>query len=220
MKAVVFDMDGLLIDSEPLWRQAEIEILGSVGLRLTELDCEQTMGLRTDELVGFWFDRRPWSGPPPGAVAAAIDSRVIELIEDRGTALPGALEAVREVHQSGRSVGLASSSCLELIEAVIRRLGIERFFSEICSATDEARGKPDPAVYLTMSRRLGIPPADCVAMEDSVVGVRSARAAGMAVIAVPVPHQFDLPGFDAAHLKLRSLEEFSVELVTRLGCEL
>ena len=70
MKAVIFDMDGLLIDSEPLWRRAEIEVFESVGLRLTEEDCEQTTGLRTDEIVGYWYDRRPWAGPPPDTESA------------------------------------------------------------------------------------------------------------------------------------------------------
>ena len=86
MRAVIFDMDGLLIDSEPLWRLAEREVFAEVGLQLTDADCERTTGLRTDDLVGFWFDLFPWSGPSQGSICDAINSRAVELIEQKGTA--------------------------------------------------------------------------------------------------------------------------------------
>jgi sugar-phosphatase len=216
MRAVVFDMDGVLIDSEPLWRRAEMEVFESVGLRLSESDCERTTGLRTDELVGFWYDRRPWTGPPPSAVAEAIDARVTELIQERGKPLPGSIEAVRAVCDSVLATALASSSSRALINTVIAKLEIHSAFSVICSGTDEERGKPDPAIYLTAVRRLGLSADMCVAVEDSIVGVRAARAAGVSVIAVPAPHQYDHPGFNVANLKLRSLEHFSIDCLHRL----
>ncbi len=216
MKAVIFDMDGLLIDSEPLWRRAEREVFAEVGLRLTEADCEQTTGMRTDDLVGFWFDRHPWPGPSQEVVGARINARAIELIEQGGTAMPGAVEAVEAARSAGFAVGLATSSFHALITAVVRTLGLEGVFQVTASAADEAAGKPDPAVYLTAARKLGVPPRLCVAVEDSTVGVHAALAAGMRVIAVPSNHHFHLPGFDNADLKLRSLEEFSVEMVNKL----
>ena len=93
----------------------------------------------------------------------------------------------------------------------MRALGLEGCFAVACSGVDEERGKPDPAVYFTAARRLGVSPTDCVAIEDSVRGVEAAAAAGMRVVAVPTADHFDDPAFDVAHLKLRSLEGFSVE---------
>lgn len=217
MRAVIFDMDGLLIDSEPLWRLAEREVFAEVGLQLTDADCERTTGLRTDDLVGFWFDLFPWSGPSQESICDAINARAVELIEQKGTALPGAVEAVEAARSAGFAVGLATSSFKALIVAVVHKLGLETAFDVTASGSDERAGKPDPAVYLTAARRLGIPTRDCVAVEDSAVGVRSALAAGMRVIAVPAPHHFHLPGFDDADLKLHSLEDFSVEMLRKLA---
>lgn len=211
LEAVIFDMDGVLIDSEPLWREAERGVFAELGVVLSDADCQQTMGLRTDELVAYWYRRHPWQSHSRAVVAGAINSRVARLIAERGTPLPGAAAAVRSARDAALPVGIASSSSLELIGLVVRTLGLDGCFSVLCSADDEERGKPDPAVYLTSARRLGVPPSGCVAVEDSVRGVQAAVAARMRVAAVPPPDHFDDPEFDVAHLKLRSLEEFSVE---------
>ncbi len=214
MKAAIFDMDGVLIDSEPLWRRVEGEVMAAVGVVLNEADCEQTMGLRTDELVAHWFERRPWSGPAPQEVERRLNARVIRVIEREGAALPGAVATVAAIHGAGLAVGLASSSPESIIETVVRKLGIGRYLSAVCSADDEIRGKPDPAVYLTAARRLGVRPGDCVAFEDSMRGFESALAAGMTVIAVPAAHHANLPVFDRAYLKLGSLEEFNLRMLS------
>jgi sugar-phosphatase len=216
MQAIIFDMDGVLIDSEPLWRRAEREVFAEQGLILSDDDCKRTMGLRTDELVAYWYRQHRWLARTQSVVAETINSRDAELVAAHGAPLPGAVDAVRAASGSGLPVGLASSSSLDLIELVVHALGLEGCFSVLCSAEDEERGKPDPAVYLTTARRLGVPPAGCVAIEDSARGVTAALAAGMRVIAVPPPEHFDDAEFDAAHLKLRSLEEFSVELLRSL----
>ncbi len=216
MQAIIFDMDGVLIDSEPLWRRAEREVFAEQGLILSDDDCKRTMGLRTDELVAYWYRQHRWLARTQSVVAETINSRVAELVAAHGAPLPGAVDAVRAASGSGLPVGLASSSSLDLIELVVHALGLERCFSVLCSAEDEERGKPDPAVYLTTARRLGVPADGCVAIEDSVRGVTAALAAEMRVVAVPPPGHFDDAEFDAAHLKLRSLEEFSVELLRSL----
>jgi sugar-phosphatase len=207
-------MDGLLIDSEPLWKRAEQEVFARLGIRLTDEDCEQTLGLRTDMVVAHWHARRPWTSPSRQFVADAIDARVEELVARYGTAMPGALRALETTHRGGLVIGLATSSPASLIETVVRRLDIGRFINIACSAMDEALGKPDPAVYLTTAAKLGLPPGDCVAFEDTVVGVSSANAAGMRVIAVPAEDHFGDPGFDIADRKLRSLEEFDIDHLT------
>ena len=209
-------MDGLLIDSEPLWRQAEIEVFTQIGISMTDADCEQTTGLRTDEVVAHWHERFGWADPSQPAVADAIDSRVAELIAAHPSPLPGAVQTVETAHASGLRIGLASSSSMDLIRAVVATLGLDHVFEVLCSAEDEALGKPHPGVYLTTADRLGVATHECIAFEDSEAGVASAKSAGMRVIAVPTGNQFDLPGFEAADLKLHSLEEFRIELLDLL----
>ena len=201
-------MDGLLIDSEPLWRRAEQEIFATVGIQLTDAMCEETMGFRTDEVIGHWFERSPWTDPSPKTLEENLIRQVRELILSEGKPLPGVLHALDEVSSMGWQVGLASSSAPPLIEATLERLGLAPRFEVTCSAQDEERGKPDPAVYLTAARRLGVEPSHCVALEDSLPGVRSALSAGMKVVAVPAPEQRSLPGFEEAHRILDSLEDF------------
>jgi len=191
MEAVIFDMDGLLIDSEPLWHEAEKEIFATVGLHLSTQDCLGTTGLRVDEVVRFW------NAPPE--LAAQIVNRVIALVEQKGVAKPGVAEALGAC--AGRVIGLASSSPSRLIAAVLQRLGIADRITVAHSAEHEARGKPHPDVYLTTARRLGVAPSACIAVEDSPTGVRAAKAAGMRCVAVPDALFADDPRFaDADHV--------------------
>jgi sugar-phosphatase len=216
MRAVIFDMDGLLIDSEPLWKRAEQEVFATVGIHLDDEDCEQTLGYRTDMVVAHWYQRYPWSSPSQQSIADDIDARVAELVSLEGAAMPGAIRTIESAHGAGFAIGLATSSAVALIDAVVRTLQLGQYLAVACSGVDEELGKPDPAVYLTTARKLGIPPEECVAFEDTVVGIQAAKAAAMRAIAVPAPHNFDNPGFDIADLKLRSLEDFSIELIESL----
>ncbi len=213
MKAVIFDMDGILVDSEPLWRFAEREVFASVGLELDDADCERTMGMRTDEVINHWYRRAPWNGPSPADVEARLVARMQTLIAERATVMAGVENAMTIARDAGLKLALASSSPPELIDTVLRALGYEREFAVVRSAVDEAQGKPHPGVFLTTARLLGVEPAECVVIEDSLAGVRSARVAGMRVIAVPPAHLFDDPGYDDADVKLRSLEEFTEEML-------
>jgi mannitol-1-/sugar-/sorbitol-6-/2-deoxyglucose-6-phosphatase len=213
MKAAIFDMDGLIIDSEPLWRLAEREIFGRVGLVLTDDDCRITTGLRSDEVVRYWFERRPWSGASPTEVHENLDARVTEFIADRGRAMPGVRCAIGLLRDAGLRLALASSSSQNLIRVVLETLGLDDVFEITCSGVDEERGKPDPAVYLTTVGRLGVNARECVAFEDSTAGVQAAHAAGCRVIAVPAAADHDDPRFDLADLKLRSLEYFDLRLI-------
>lgn len=219
MKVAIFDMDGLLIDSEPLWRQAERRVFRTVGVDLTDAMCHETQGLRSDEVVAYWYRRFPWTGKSRERVGAELIEAVIRLIVDAGEALPGVYDALSALRVSGLRLGLASSSPPRLIEAVVRKLGIEHCFAAMCSAVDHERGKPDPAVYLAAASRLEVAPAECVAFEDSVPGVRSAKAAGMRVVAVPAPSQYADPAFDIADWKLHSLADFSPALLRESACK-
>lgn len=217
--AVVFDMDGLLIDSEPLWQQAEIEVFATVGLNLTRADCALTMGVRIDEVVAFWHRRRPWSpgGPSQALVTEQIVDRVIALIRTQAELLPGAVQALGFFSARGLPLGLASSSPLRLIDAVLDRFALRRHFQVIHSAQHEPLGKPHPAVYLSTARLLGQPAPGCLAIEDSLNGLISAKAARMGCIAVPAAESRADPRFSLADVVLESLEGIDAALWQRLS---
>lgn len=217
IEAVIFDMDGLLIDSEPLWRIAETRAMNAIGVPMVEEDGFLTMGLRTDEVVEFWYARHPWSEPSRREVEGAIVGNVIALIEDRGAALPGAVEAVRAVRAAGYRVGLASSSAMDIIEAVLDKIGLRDDFAVLQSAEHEPYGKPHPAVYIECARRLDVTPANCLALEDSPAGVLAAKAAKMTCIAIPPPELRDDPRYCIADLQLDSIEQFGAETVSSLS---
>lgn len=216
MMAAIFDMDGLLIDSEPFWRQAERRVFAAVGVHLSDDMCRRTQGMRTDEVVAYWYRQHPWRGKSREAVRREIIAAVADLIENGGAALPGVYTALKALREAGVRLGLASSSPHELIRAVVARLRLEDCFEATCSAMDHERGKPDPAVYLEAARRLSAAPAECVAFEDSIAGVQSAKAAGMTVVAVPAPEHFGHEAFAAADWQLPSLEALSVTALQRL----
>jgi sugar-phosphatase len=215
--AVIYDLDGLLIDSEPCWMQAEMEVLGALGVPLTRERCFETTGLRLDEAVGYWAARHPWSGAPPEEVVERILRRVLALLARRAPLKPGVNESLAVVHRAGLRVALASSSPLTLIQGVLERFGLRGEFEQVVSAEGERFGKPHPGVYLTTATRLGVPPTACVALEDSVNGVLSATGAGMRCIAVPERWPVTDTRFASAHAVIRSLLEVDADLLGRVA---
>ncbi len=191
IEAIIFDMDGVLIDSEPFWQQAEIEVFATVGIQLTHEMCRQTMGLRIDEVVNYWFQRQPWSSPAQLTIAEQIVHRVEALIRAQGSPKAGVHEILEFLTTQPVTIALATSSAYTLIDAVMDGLGIRSYFRILYSATDEEYGKPHPGVYLTAANRLNIAPTACLAIEDSVNGVLAAKAARMTCLAIPegYPHQ-------------------------------
>ena len=214
---MIYDLDGLLIDSEPCWMQAEMEVLGALGVPLTRERCFETTGLRLDEAVGYWAARHPWSGTPPEEVVERILRRVLALLARRAPLKPGVNESLTVVHRAGLRVALASSSPLTLIQGVLERFGLRGEFEQVVSAEGERFGKPHPGVYLTTAARLGVAPAACVALEDSVNGVLSATAAGMRCIAVPERWPVTDARFASAHAVIRSLLEVDADLLGRMA---
>ncbi|MGM9997892.1 MAG: hexitol phosphatase HxpB [Candidatus Bruticola sp.] len=205
--ACIFDMDGVLLDSEPFWRQAEREIFASVGLNLSEEDCMETMGVRIDELVAYRHHQHPWSSPSCAEIAEQIQHRVAELVKERGSRLSGVIEAISFLQSKKLSLALASSSSYMLINAVLEALSLQNIFSVICSAEKETYGKPHPAVYINTAQALGVDPVDCLAIEDSINGVFAAKAAKMTCVAIPEPAMRHNKKFAAADLQLNSLLE-------------
>lgn len=205
--AAIFDLDGLLIDSEPFWRIAEMEVFGAIGIELSDEECGLTAGLRTETVVRHWLERRPWDtdGHPPADMTKRINQRVVALIGERGEAKDGVGHALGFMRGRGLRLGLASSSNMPVIEAALDRLGIAEEFEVVHSADFEANSKPAPDVYLGAARRLGVRPHRCLALEDSYPGTDAAKAAGMYCIRIP---EKDGPP-SRADLELRSLVELN-----------
>jgi len=185
LDAVIFDMDGVLIDSEPLWKIAMEEAFQSVGCNITRKDFQKTVGLRIDEVVRFWYHERGWSGLSPKELEARIMETMVKLIHENGEPLPGVLDTIDYLRKSGYKIGLGTSSYRILINAVLDTLGLTNAFDFTHSAEDEIHGKPHPAVYLTVAARLNVTPQKCLVIEDSFNGVVAGLAAQMKVVCIP-----------------------------------
>ena len=225
--AVILDMDGLLIDTEPTWRAATFSVLADLGITLSDDDLLSTTGQPIGDLIPLWRRRAESEGHRAGAEdhrAQRSDAEVADLITDQvvahviaeGQPMPGVARAVELCTRLGLSLAIASSSPLLLIDAVCDRLGLGGIQVR-CSAADEANGKPAPDVYLAAARRLGVSPASCVAIEDSPNGIAAAKAAGMRCVTVPDPLLAADPGYQQADLILSSLAMLDERALRLLG---
>ena len=210
MRATLFDMDGLLIDSEVLWHRAEVEIFGSLGVPITEDEDRRTKGMFVAEVVAYWYQRYPWEGASAESIVARLLDRVGELVESSGRLLPGALRAIDLAAERG-PVALASSTPYALIERCLAHFELRERFVSISSAETEPFGKPHPGVFLSAAATIGIAPTSCLVFEDSSAGVLAAKAGQMSVVAVPAPPDRGLPAFALADLVLESLEDLTAQ---------
>jgi mannitol-1-/sugar-/sorbitol-6-/2-deoxyglucose-6-phosphatase len=185
IKAVIFDMDGVLINSEPLWKIAEIEVFNSLGLNMQKPDLEETVGLRIDQVVAFWRSRFPWKDKSNEEVVQAIVDRVIFYVKKEGKPMKGVYEILEWLRQNNYKIGIGTSSYQSIMNTVIEQLEISHFFDIVHSAEHEEYGKPHPAVYLTCASKLGVNPNECLVIEDSFNGLLAAKAASMHTIVVP-----------------------------------
>jgi HAD superfamily hydrolase (TIGR01509 family) len=212
--AIVFDLDGVLIDSEQLWDAARRELVEEHGGRWREAATTDMLGMSSREWPRYVHDELGVDLEPE-AISAAVVERVAARYREDLPLLPGAVEAVRRVGERW-SLGLATSANREIIDLFLELSGLGESFAVTLSSEEvgEGAGKPAPDVYLEACRRLGVNPARAAAVEDSTNGLKAARAAGMRVIAVPNPH-FP-PHEDAlalADVRVHTLDELTVELV-------
>jgi mannitol-1-/sugar-/sorbitol-6-/2-deoxyglucose-6-phosphatase len=215
IEAVIFDMDGVLVDSEPYWLKSREEFSQSIGKTWTDESQRLCMGRSTIEWAEVMQERLELDMTLDD-IMADIKARVISHYEQHLPLLPGAVEAVHTA-ASGFRVALASGSPTEIIHSVTQLTGLDQVFEVMVFGDNIKRGKPAPDIYLETARLLGIPPQNCVGIEDSGNGVRAVKAAGMYAIAAPSP-AFPLPDeiIAMADLTLSSLEGFSVEMVKAL----
>lgn len=184
-KAVIFDMDGVLIDSEPLWKIAMEEVFISIGCPLTRKDFQKTVGLRLDEVIEYWYAHTGWDNTSPKEVENRIVQRMIELLKEYGEPLSGVVDTLKHLKSKNFKIGLATSSYEVLINTVLDTLLIRDYFDFTHSAEKESYGKPHPAVYLSVAKKFNIHPKDCLVIEDSLNGIISGKAARMKVVCIP-----------------------------------
>jgi mannitol-1-/sugar-/sorbitol-6-/2-deoxyglucose-6-phosphatase len=184
-KAVIFDMDGVLIDSEPLWKIAMENAFQQVGINLERKQFAQTVGLRIDEVIRYWRARFPWTDYSNEEVEEFIISGLEQLITENGAPLVGVIDTLDFLKAKGLKIGLATSSYNRLIHYNLNHLQIGHYFDFTHSAEDESHGKPHPAVYLTCAQKLSVSPLECLVIEDSFSGILAGKAARMDVIAIP-----------------------------------
>lgn len=214
-EAIIFDMDGLLINTEPYWRKAEMEVFSTVGIQLTEDDCRQTMGYRFQEVVEYWYVRKPWNNKSKETVFHEVIEAMEYYICNEAEMISGADEAIYAARKHTSAVALASGSPMKLIHAVLKKLGINNSIPQLLSAEFENWGKPHPAIFLRAAEVLSISPPHCLVLEDSINGVIAAKAARMNCVAIPEHENHSDPRFSIADYRLSSLLQFSGMLTSQ-----
>jgi HAD superfamily hydrolase (TIGR01509 family) len=210
--AVVFDLDGVIVDSEHVWDEVRQQLAEERGGRWHDQASRDMMGMSSLEWSRYMHDVIGLVDPPE-EINAEVVRRLKGIYRERLPLIPGAAEAVERLG-ARRPLGLASSSNREVIDFVLEISSLGRFFRATVSSEEVARGKPAPDVYLEAAARLGVEPTRCAAVEDSENGIRSAKAAGMRTIAIPNPRY--PPGEDAlakADVVLESIAELTADVV-------
>lgn len=216
INTVIFDIDGLLINSEPLWNQAAAEVFASRNVYISEEAYATTTGLRTKEFVAWWlthFQQDPAIFPE---VEKEIVANVLDKIATKAETLPGVSYIFDFFATRGFNIGLATSSPPELIEIAKKITGIESYVMAATSAEQLPYGKPHPQVYLDCATALGVAPIQCVCFEDSFNGMVAAKAARMKCVVVPHAGEQHHPKWGAADVKLHSLGQFTEEYLISL----
>ncbi|GGK33456.1 HAD family hydrolase [Nocardia camponoti] len=211
--AVIFDMDGVLIDSEPVWEKVRHDYVVLKDGRWQPDAQRKMMGMSTDEWAAYMSDDLGVA-KPLDAISGSIINLMAAQYLHHVPAIPGAVDAVKRLSTQFK-LGLASSSPATLIDLVLDRLGLIDDFSAVTSTADVGSGKPSPDVYLETAKKLTLKPAQCAAVEDSTNGLISAHAAGMRVIAIPRPEFPPAPDALAlADVVLDNIDQLTAEVIT------
>jgi HAD superfamily hydrolase (TIGR01509 family) len=205
LQAVLWDMDGTLVDSEPVWARAQIDLLTSLGAIWTVEDCVNLVGSDLSDALLAWMARIPEGAIEPEELAERIYGEVVSSLKEEVEFRPGAVELLQALKAEGIPCALVSASYRVMIDAVLAHLPPDLY--DVVVAGDEVNhGKPHPEPYLTAARELGVDPADCIVIEDSPGGTASGTAAGAFVIAVP---QWVMIPDAPRRLVVESLEPFT-----------
>ena len=217
LDTVIFDMDGLLIDSEPLWHEAANDVMIKLGVTLDEESYATTIGLRTREFLQYWFKNFGISPALAAETEEEITQQVIFKVMSNGRLMEGVIETLDFFEEKKFRIGLATSSPTSLIDTVLLKTNIKERFDAISSAEHLPSGKPHPQVYLDCAALLGSHPVNCLCFEDSFNGMIAAKAARMKCVVVPAPHALNNKGWEAADLKISNLRHFDENIFSQLN---
>ncbi|WP_118972599.1 hexitol phosphatase HxpB [Taibaiella koreensis] len=211
--AAIFDMDGLLLDTEPLWGVSMLKIARHYQVPVGTDFFKYTTGLRIYEVTEFWKEKFGWPGTVTAKqLAEDILDDIIALSKAEGGVMPGAEACLQWLQANKTKTGLATSSPTRMLNELIGHFGLTGYFAAMTSADTALFGKPHPEVYLQCAHALTESPWNCIALEDSVNGMISAKAARMKVIVVPEPARYEDARFGLADVKLPSLEAFNAQV--------
>ncbi len=216
-RAAIFDLDGVLWDGEPLYHEAFNVVLKPYGHSLSQDDYVRIIGSSV-EASWDWVRKRFNLTDPTERYTRAYDEVVLRLLERPVEPLPGARPLIEELRRRGVPIALASASLRQWVDATLRRLGLQDAFDTTVSASDVNNSKPAPDLFLAAAQRLGVPPQDCLAVEDTLAGVRSAKAAGMFAIQLRAASTA-LPPLDEADLVLDRFADFDLSLLASVARE-
>lgn len=216
LDTVIFDLDGLLVDSEPLWKEAADELLSAYGRSLTRDEYRVTTGLRTREFLEHWFDHFKLDMARLPEAEEQIVSTLIALLKQKARPMAGVEHIMRFFRERAFKIGLASSSPPSVIQTAVEIVGIQDYLQAVSSAQTLPYGKPHPEVYLNCAAELGSVAARCICFEDSFNGMIAAKAAKMKCVIVPSMQDAKNPVWEAADLKLSTLLNFNELLLARL----
>ena len=216
IEAVIFDMDGVLIDSEHHWQRTEKTMFRELGIELTDELLVQTRGLRTEEMVAHWHSRFDLDGVEKEELMRRYDEQMVEIMKTDVPLMEGAEDAIQFFREKNIQIALATCSTIAHIDAAMDKHDLKKYFDKLVSAAHEMQGKPHPEVYLRTAELLKVDPTCCLAIEDSFFGVIAAKAARMKVVAMPDPTEYDQLRFNVSDLKIRSLRELNEEAFQKL----
>lgn len=211
--AVIFDLDGVVINSEPLWKKAGKEVLTNLGLSVSDFELDETTALSTKDFCEFWYAKQQWNGLSIQEAEHAIENRTLELIAENDIRMPGINKLIEIIANKGLKLGLASNSSHKYVTKVLNKLNFINNFNVVSSAEDVNKGKPEPDIYFHVSKKLMIKPENCCVIEDSIVGLYAAKKAGMFVIAIPPKETFDDERYNLADLKIKNFNELLTEII-------
>ncbi|MGF7454018.1 hexitol phosphatase HxpB [Pasteurella bettyae] len=216
IKAIIFDMDGVLIDSEPLWKQAGIETFNTYGIPVTWKDMMALTGIPAKGVATLLYEKYHLSPLPIDEMADKFNQHAINLILEKKPLISGVKETLEKLTALGYKMAIASASPRSLLEGITKSCGIDQYFTYLSSATELSYNKPHPEVWLNAAKVLGVDCYECIGIEDSIIGMISVKAASMKCIVVPGIIGPNDPRWSLADKKLSSLLEINQQIIKQL----